>query len=65
MHRSVARVAGALPNAQARVADEVQHAWALEDPDLFTHTVRAWLTGVPLPDRLLPVRQTMLAKVAS
>ena len=33
----------------------VGHAWNLEAPDLFTRTVRAWITDAPLPQELVPL----------
>ena len=36
-------------------AQGMGHAWNLEAPALFNDTVRAWLTGGPLPARLQPM----------
>jgi hypothetical protein len=35
------------------VAEE--HNWNLVTPDLFTESVRAWITDQPLPDALEPL----------
>jgi len=48
MHRSVAEVAEALPNATAAIVPGASHAWPLENAPLFAVTVRAWLTDAPL-----------------
>ncbi len=42
----------ALP-ARAVMAPGVGHIWNLEAPDLFTETVRAWMTDQPLPRQLV------------
>jgi len=32
----------------------LNHVWALQDPELFANTVRAWVTESPLPGSLIP-----------
>jgi len=39
--------------AKAVMAPGVGHLWNLEAPDLFTDTVRAWMTDQPLPKELV------------
>lgn len=41
--------------AQAVMAPGVGHLWNLEAPDLFTETVRAWITDQPLPLALVRI----------
>ncbi|WP_127573820.1 alpha/beta fold hydrolase [Georgenia faecalis] len=41
-----------LPRAEGRVAPGLGHGWNVEDPELFTATVRAWVRGTPLPAAL-------------
>jgi pimeloyl-ACP methyl ester carboxylesterase len=38
-----------LPNAQGRLAPGLGHGWNVQAPGLFNATVRAWITGSPLP----------------
>jgi pimeloyl-ACP methyl ester carboxylesterase len=52
MKRAARRLGRKLP-AQAVMAPGVGHIWNLEAPDLFTETVRAWLTDQPLPKDLV------------
>lgn len=37
------------PQAQGIVPPGLHHLWNLENPDLFSDTVRAWVSGKPLP----------------
>lgn len=55
MHDSVRDLLKVLPNAKGVLAPGLGHTWNLQAPDLFNRTVRAWLTGQPLPKELLPV----------
>ncbi len=41
--------------AKAVLVPRVGHVWNLEAPDLFTDTVRAWITNRPLPKVLVPL----------
>ncbi|MFB9475224.1 alpha/beta fold hydrolase [Nonomuraea salmonea] len=50
--RSLAEIAAAFPNGEARLAPGVGHAWSGENPDLFTAMIRAHLSGSALPDAL-------------
>jgi pimeloyl-ACP methyl ester carboxylesterase len=52
MKRAARRLGRTLP-AQAVMASGVGHLWNLEAPDLFTETVRAWMTNQPLPNALV------------
>lgn len=52
MKRAARRLGRALP-ARAVMAPGVGHIWNLEAPDLFTQTVRAWMTDQPLPTQLV------------
>jgi pimeloyl-ACP methyl ester carboxylesterase len=52
MKRAARRLGRTLP-AQAVMASGVGHIWNLEAPDLFTETVRAWMTDQPLPKELV------------
>ncbi len=49
------RLARAIPGAQGRLVPGLGHVWNLQDPDLFTATVRAWVTDRPLPEQLTPL----------
>ncbi|PFG39586.1 pimeloyl-ACP methyl ester carboxylesterase [Georgenia soli] len=55
VRRAVADVAAVLPAGEGRIAPGLGHGWNVEAPDLFDATVRAWISGAPLPARLLPV----------
>jgi pimeloyl-ACP methyl ester carboxylesterase len=50
---SMARLRQVLPNSQARLANDVGHAWNGERPELFAATVRAWCAQRELPDELM------------
>ena len=50
--RAARELSRALP-AQAVMVPGVGHIWNLEAPDLFTKTVRAWMTDQPLPQELV------------
>ncbi len=52
---AVCVIAGMLPHAEGRFAPGLGHGWNIEDPDLFSAMVRAWITGKPLPSRLQAV----------
>lgn len=38
------------PEATGRMIPDMGHVWALQNPDLFATTIKAWLTENPLPD---------------
>ena len=42
-----------IEGARGVMVPSVGHAWNLEAPDLFTRTVRAWITESPLPQELV------------
>jgi len=44
-----------LKHATGVMAPGAGHVWNLQKPQLFSDTVRAWLTGSPLPGELLPL----------
>jgi pimeloyl-ACP methyl ester carboxylesterase len=63
VHQSVRDVAAAIPGAQARLVHHTnkmslgeQHNWNMNAPELFTHTVRAWIEGRQLPSELQELR---------
>ena len=43
-----------IEGARGVMVPGVGHAWNLEAPDLFTRTIRAWITDAPLPQELVP-----------
>lgn len=53
--RHAATIGRTVAGAVAFRAQGVGHAWSLEAPALFNDTVRAWLTGGPLPAQLQPL----------
>jgi pimeloyl-ACP methyl ester carboxylesterase len=62
MIQSVRDLVAALPRATARLVSLGQksslgqeHNWSMNAPELFTRTVRAWVTDQPLPAELLPL----------
>ena len=50
--RAARELSRTLP-AKAVMAPGVGHVWNMEAPDLFTDTVRAWITDQPLPQELV------------
>ena len=42
-----------MPNAEGRLAPGLGHGWNVEAPDLFSAMIRAWITDMPLPGRLV------------
>ena len=50
--RAARELSRALP-AQAVMVPGAGYIWNLEAPDLFTETVRAWMTDQPLPQELV------------
>lgn len=55
---SLAPIAAAFPDGQARVVPGGGHAWNGQLPDLFAATVLAHLEARPLPDALVPAPST-------
>jgi pimeloyl-ACP methyl ester carboxylesterase len=49
MHDSARDLRKAIPSAQACVVANAIHNWSMQLPDLFTETVRAWITDRDLP----------------
>jgi pimeloyl-ACP methyl ester carboxylesterase len=49
-HRMKTLISG----SKGAIVAGVGHIWSLEAADLFTQTVRAWVTDAPLPPALLP-----------
>lgn len=43
-----------IADCEARIAPDLEHAWPLQDPELFADTVRAWTKNDTLPLRLEP-----------
>lgn len=41
--------------ATGRMVPELSHVWALQNPDLFAATVKAWVSEYPLPASLQPL----------
>ncbi len=49
LHRSI-------PGSKGVIAPKSGHVWNLESAELFSDTVRAWVTDRPLPPALIPLR---------
>lgn len=56
MKESVRDLLAAMPSAQGYVVSGAIHNWSLQLPDLFTQTIRAWVTGQSLPGALAAER---------
>jgi pimeloyl-ACP methyl ester carboxylesterase len=52
LHRSAHDLVGRMRNARAGTVQGAGHAWNLASPEVFADTVRAWMTGTPLPERI-------------
>ena len=52
IRRSAAALAERMPNGVDGVAVGMDHEWPLRDPDLFSRTVDAWLSGTALPPEI-------------
>lgn len=50
------KLASLYPQASGRLVPGVGHVWALQNPQLFADTVRAWVCGAPLPASLRPLK---------
>lgn len=50
------KLVSTLPGARGVLVPGVGHVWNLQAPDLFTATVRAWITGSALPSVLQPLQ---------
>jgi pimeloyl-ACP methyl ester carboxylesterase len=54
--KSAARLLNrSIPNSKGVIAPNCGHVWNLEAADLFTETVRSWITDHPLPAGLQPL----------
>jgi pimeloyl-ACP methyl ester carboxylesterase len=53
MKESVRDLLAAMPSAKGYLVSGAIHNWSMQLPDLFTQTVRAWITGQTLPDALV------------
>lgn len=56
MKESVHDLLVVMPNAKGYVVSGAIHNWSLQLPDLFTQTVRAWITGRALPGVLVALK---------
>ena len=50
--QAVVDITHMMPNAQGRLAPGLGHGWNVENPDLFSAMVRAWIIDQPLPQAL-------------
>ncbi|MBI5567404.1 MAG: alpha/beta hydrolase [Chloroflexi bacterium] len=55
MHDSLRDSLKAMPSAQGYGVANAIHNWSMQLPDLFTQTVRAWITDRALPTELKPL----------
>jgi pimeloyl-ACP methyl ester carboxylesterase len=55
MKGSVRDLLTAMPSAQGYVVSGAIHNWSLQLPDLFTQTVKAWISNQSLPAQLSPL----------
>jgi pimeloyl-ACP methyl ester carboxylesterase len=46
------KITGLYPSATGRIVPGLGHVWALQNPDLFAATVKAWVSDTPLPPTL-------------
>lgn len=56
IRRQAASLAASMPNGANGVARGIGHDWPLQNPDLFSRTVRAWLSHEALPAEIALVR---------
>jgi pimeloyl-ACP methyl ester carboxylesterase len=63
MHQSIRDVASAIPGSQACLVHHTQklsmpqeHNWSMNAPELFTHTLRAWMEDMPLPHEIMEMK---------
>ena len=52
MHASVRDLLAVMPSAKGCVVTGAIHNWSMQLPDLFTQTVRAWISDQALPEQL-------------
>lgn len=55
MKQSVRDIVAALPRAEGRIAEGLSHNWPLQSPALCAQTIRAWISGQRLPERMRPL----------
>ncbi len=56
IYQSARKVAGDFKNSRALMVEGAIHNWALQKPDLFAHTVQAWIENLSLPPQLKPLK---------
>jgi pimeloyl-ACP methyl ester carboxylesterase len=44
-----------LKNSKGFIVPQAGHVWNLQNPKLFSDTVRAWISDKPLPSQLIPL----------
>lgn len=49
---SLKRMARDVKNSQARLVPHLGHGWPIQNPDLFTRTLRSWISETDLPSEL-------------
>jgi pimeloyl-ACP methyl ester carboxylesterase len=62
IRQAVETLSNLLPNAQGRLAPGLGHGWNVQNPRLFNATVRAWISGAPLPAELQTVHRGYSAR---
>jgi pimeloyl-ACP methyl ester carboxylesterase len=55
MRQSMFDLMRVMPSARGCVVSGAIHNWSLQLPDLFTQTVRAWITNRRLPEQVAPI----------
>jgi len=55
VQQAARKMSTTIQGAKVVMVRGVSHIWNLEAPDLFTETVRSWVTGTPLPQALRAV----------
>jgi pimeloyl-ACP methyl ester carboxylesterase len=56
MKESMRDLLAAMPSAKGYIVTGAIHNWSMQLPDLFTQTVRAWITGEALPGALVSLK---------
>ncbi len=56
IYQSARDAAGVFKNARAFMVEGAVHNWPLQKPDLFAHTVQAWIENLSLPPQLKPLK---------
>jgi hypothetical protein len=52
---AVRTIINTVPNSQGMMIPKLGHIWSLQNPELFTATVIAWINDAPLPAVLRPI----------